>query len=41
MIRNALTLARSFRHEWPSLALLLLAGGMAFGLVAYVSMKAH
>lgn len=39
MIRNALTIARLFRHEWPSLALLLLAGGLAFGLVAYVSMK--
>lgn len=39
MTRDILTLARSFRHEWPSLALLLLAGGLAFGLVAYVSMK--
>ena len=39
MTRDILTLARLFRHEWPTLGLFLLTGVMAFGLVAYVSMK--
>lgn len=39
MIRNAITIARLFRHEWPELVLFLLTFAGSFGLVAYVSMK--
>lgn len=39
MIRNALTIARLFRHEWPELVLFLLTVGLSFGLVAHVSLK--
>lgn len=39
MIRNALTIARLFRHEWPELVLFLLTTGLSFGLVAHVSLK--
>ena len=39
MTRDILTLARLFRHEWPTLGLFLIAAAGSFGLVAYVSMK--
>lgn len=39
MTRDLLTIARLFRHEWPTLAMFLLTVALLFGLVGYVSMK--